>query len=383
MKLNSSLNKSPAVSIIVPVFNTKDYLTRCLDSAVNQTLKNIEIIVVDDGSTDGSGEICDTYAKKDCRIKVFHIENTGGLKAMNLGIDNAHGEYLAFLDSDDAIDLDYCEKLYKKATEEDADICRGECRRIHWNSQTTYTSINKEIRDKKSKLFNMYYWFNALYRRSLLNNNKIRFREDSVYFSQDVLFQNQAVIKCNRLALCDDAYYTYYRRQGSADSFSTFNQEKMKCAINTYTKVTDNVTEGKSISDKSGILHVYFHSIRNLLGLLGRLKNLNMWGPCLDSVDSIFKKCPYKSELKKLLIDNIHLAFLNKDNITLLQNEGIKVPGIIKNIVYRYKTRRRFIRIIVKLLVNKQRYKKFKRDPGRFFGDSKSRVIKYLGRLYR
>lgn len=92
------------VSVIVPVFNVEPYIKQCLDSILSQTYKDLEIIVIDDGSSDGSGEICDYYEKKDQRIKVFHTENHGLSAARNLGINNSYGEYIFVLDSDDWID---------------------------------------------------------------------------------------------------------------------------------------------------------------------------------------------------------------------------------------------------------------------------------------
>ncbi len=89
------------ISVIVPVYKVEPYLTRCLDSIVSQTYKDLEILLIDDGSPDRCGEICDAYAEKDPRIKVFHTENRGLAAARNLGIDNSHGEYLIFIDSDD------------------------------------------------------------------------------------------------------------------------------------------------------------------------------------------------------------------------------------------------------------------------------------------
>lgn len=107
------------ISVIIPVYNVEKYLRQCLDSAVGQTYENLEIIVVDDGSTDGSGAICDEYTKEE-RVKVYHTENRGLSVARNLGINVSHGNYLCFVDSDDWIDSD----LIKKAAEniEDADI---------------------------------------------------------------------------------------------------------------------------------------------------------------------------------------------------------------------------------------------------------------------
>lgn len=100
------------ISIIVPVYNTKEYLERCVKSLQAQTLREIEIILVDDGSTDGSGELCDRFAESDARIRVFHKENGGSSSARNLGILRAEGEYLGFVDSDDYVEPDMYEKLY-------------------------------------------------------------------------------------------------------------------------------------------------------------------------------------------------------------------------------------------------------------------------------
>jgi glycosyltransferase involved in cell wall biosynthesis len=90
-----------AISVIIPVYNTESYLRKCLDSIVNQTYRELEIIIIDDGSTDGSGEICDEYKMSDSRIRVFHTENRGLSCARNLGLDEAKGEWIGFVDSDD------------------------------------------------------------------------------------------------------------------------------------------------------------------------------------------------------------------------------------------------------------------------------------------
>lgn len=112
------------VSIIVPVYNTKKYLKDCLESLLNQTYKNYEIILVDDGSTDGSDVICDKYSKKDKSIKVYHINNSGVSFARNYGIKNSNGKWITFVDSDDIITLDYLESLIN-STDEEVDMVIG------------------------------------------------------------------------------------------------------------------------------------------------------------------------------------------------------------------------------------------------------------------
>ena len=110
------------ISVIVPVYNVEPYLRKCLDSIVNQTYRDLEILVIDDGSTDWCGKICDEYAGKDGRIRVFHTENRGLSCARNLGLDNARGEWIGFVDSDDWIETDMYEVLLKRAEETEADI---------------------------------------------------------------------------------------------------------------------------------------------------------------------------------------------------------------------------------------------------------------------
>ena len=112
----------PLVSVIVPVYNVEPYLHRCIDSLVHQTLKDIEIILIDDGSTDGCGKICDEYAAADTRIRVVHQENAGLCEARNTGIDRAQADYLMFVDSDDWVQAEFCEIPLMLAKEHQADL---------------------------------------------------------------------------------------------------------------------------------------------------------------------------------------------------------------------------------------------------------------------
>ena len=120
----------PKVSIIVPTYNVEQYLHECMDSIINQTLKDIEIICVDDGSTDNSGKILDEYATRDNRIKVIHKQNGGYGRAMNVGFDNATGEYIGIVEPDDYVALDMYEELYKKAIENDVDFIKADFNRF-------------------------------------------------------------------------------------------------------------------------------------------------------------------------------------------------------------------------------------------------------------
>lgn len=123
----------PAISVIVPIFNVENYVRKCVDSILNQTFSDIEIILVDDGSTDASGRICDEYLSKDDRIRVIHKENGGLSDARNAGLDMCTGEYIGFVDGDDYIDGDMYELLYNNIIKYDADISMCKYRRIYTN----------------------------------------------------------------------------------------------------------------------------------------------------------------------------------------------------------------------------------------------------------
>ena len=132
------------VSIIVPVYNVEKYLDRCMESLLNQTLKDIEIILVDDGSPDNCPQMCDEYAKKDSRVKVVHKANAGLGYARTSGLEVATGEYVAFVDSDDYVDLDAYQTMYNEAVRENADyVCCGYKRIAHGKCVWEYRGIPK------------------------------------------------------------------------------------------------------------------------------------------------------------------------------------------------------------------------------------------------
>ena len=115
-------NNNPLISIIIPVYNVEAYLQKCLDSVISQIYRNIEIILVDDGSTDNSGKICDEYAEKDERINVYHQQNGGVSRARNVGLEVAKGQYISFVDSDDYIDCELLQQVVTKANHQEFDI---------------------------------------------------------------------------------------------------------------------------------------------------------------------------------------------------------------------------------------------------------------------
>lgn len=132
------------ISVIIPVYNVEKYLGRCIDSVINQTLKNIEIILINDGSTDQSPKICDYYASIDNRVKVVHKKNEGPWRARNVGLDIANGLYVTFLDSDDFIDKDMYKVLYENLKEKNVDVCACDFEYITENGKSLYNPSNIE-----------------------------------------------------------------------------------------------------------------------------------------------------------------------------------------------------------------------------------------------
>lgn len=210
------------ISIIVPVYNVETYLRKCIDSLINQTLTNIEIILVNDGSTDKSGEICDEYKIKDDRIKVIHKENGGLSDARNKGLEIAKGEYLVFIDSDDWIDRCMIEKLYNLSIKYNADIVQGDYVKVYSDDYIIISDINEiEINSYNSEqalelLYSEKYvktvvTWNKLYKRTLFNG--IRFPKGKLH--EDEFTTYKLLHKANIVVDTNIPIYYYRQRAGS------------------------------------------------------------------------------------------------------------------------------------------------------------------------
>lgn len=207
------------VSVIVPVYQVEDYIARCLDSLCAQDLDNIEFLLVVDGSTDRSGAICDEYASKDSRFKVFYKENGGLSSARNYGIDRARGKFLMFVDSDDWVRSDFCRTAYECAIKNNSDLVMF-CREIvHSPSEPTrdrrtdLTEGHKTFKESIDLLLggvNVYAW-NKLYKRSLFEG--IRYPEGRLFEDQPVAWK--LVYKAKNVYFTNKILYYYFMREGS------------------------------------------------------------------------------------------------------------------------------------------------------------------------
>ena len=216
----TSINNEIKVTVIVPVFNVEKYINKCLDSIINQTLKEIEIILIDDCSTDKSGDICSEYAKKDSRIILIRNEKTllQG-PSRNIGIEIANGEYVGFVDPDDWVDLNFFEKLYNKAKTKDYDIVKTESIIVTLNAKKKKQSIlNKRITTELKRgtpLFLLFEWEHttAIYKSSILHKKKIKYPK--IITGEDDLFLLNYTYYVHSISVISGVYY-YYRQHSAS-----------------------------------------------------------------------------------------------------------------------------------------------------------------------
>ena len=239
-------SSQPLISVIVPIYMIERYLGICVESIINQTYENLEIILVDDGSKDRCSEICDLYASKDPRIKVIHKSNGGLVSARKAGLEASHGEYISYVDGDDWIGSGFIEALYIFVSQYDADMgCAGQRRDLFDKSEHFTNAIHSGIYEgeKLEELWNgmisfgdfyrpgitTYVW-NKLFKREILFDAQVAV-DDRITIGEDAAVTYPALMKCRRVVVTDNTSYHYRQREDSmlkqSASFSN-EAEKLK-----------------------------------------------------------------------------------------------------------------------------------------------------------
>ncbi len=219
-------NNHARVSIVVPVYNAERYLNRCIGSILAQTFADFELLLIDDGSTDRSGQVCDEYAQKDSRIRVFHTPNKGVSAARNLGIGEASANWITFIDSDDWVECGFIDSLMERLPTKGIVIQRMVCDTNNPSGSTKASSLyfsqykdaiikKEQIPDSivKFKLLNDGYIMAKLYDKRLITNNNIKFCEDLDLF-EDLIFLRTYLCSANEIIICHNHNY-HYTRQSS------------------------------------------------------------------------------------------------------------------------------------------------------------------------
>ena len=298
-----------AISVIVPIYNTEKWIRRCLDSLVGQTLQNIEIICIDDGSPDNCGEICREYATRDSRILILSQKNGGVSVARNAGLAIATGEYIGFVDADDSVDPDFFEKLYSKAISTNADIVKGQKYQI--NPRIMATTLVQFLLKKIGKIqmlngngkikknrghFNYTFW-TAIYKRDFLFKYGIDF-PTGIITAQDSLFLTKAVVLANKVELVNGAYYNYFRRPDSADS-KVLSEAKILSKIKSVKLSVDFIN---NVDTDPDVYRVIFEKkIKILLKkAFRRVSNPALRSVLTECAAELYDKCKYPEFLAKI-----------------------------------------------------------------------------------
>lgn len=238
------MDETPLISVIVPIYNVAPYLRKCLDSLKGQTLKKIEVICIDDGSTDESGEIAEEYST-DPRFRVIHTENRGLSAARNRGIDEARADWIMFVDSDDWVEPGFCEIPYKAAVENGADLVIFGLKIVekgHIRDDLKPVLLDGEINEFLAHEHGETVAWNKLYKAQLFED--IRYPENRVY--EDIAITHKIVHKANKRIYCNEFLYDYVIRKSSISHTNT-TVIKTACRISMMERCFDLISYGYPI----------------------------------------------------------------------------------------------------------------------------------------
>ena len=274
------MKKNPLVSIIVPVYKAEQWLHRCIDSILAQTMQDFELLLINDGSPDKSGEICDEYATKDSRVRVFHKENGGVSSARQMGLENVIGEYVIHCDPDDWVESTMLEEMiqYAKDTQSDMVVCdyyseniNGDELKYHKQNlqckETSYSVLNKLINQKIHGAC-----WNKLVRRNCLNG--ITFHPFELIYAEDELFNIKVLRQDLKIGHLNKAFYHYVTREGSITSFVNKNVILSRIKeVEELEKILDENEFDDFFEIKKGILFdlCFSNNLKEMYGLFSEV----------------------------------------------------------------------------------------------------------------
>ena len=321
----------PKVSVLVPIFNVEKYLRECLLSLVNQTLQDIEIICINDGSTDSSLDIINEFALKDERVKIINKENSGYGASMNRGLAIATGEYIGILESDDFTDKKMFEELYNTAKEKSAEIVVSDFY-CYWTDSQRIKKANRTSRYKLNKVINVQKFpyllrnkttiWSAIYKRDLLQKYDIHFLETPGASYQDTSFRIKTLASANSVVVLRNAYVKY--RQDNANS-SVKSKGKVFVIPDEYHEIEQFMDKYPEIK-KYAIDEVLINKWHGYIWNLGRIDN--------EFVDGFLEL--YYQEFKKAYDENILSNYfyrnIGKSKVKLLLENKEEFCYFVRNI---------------------------------------------------
>lgn len=300
------------ISVIIPVYNVEEYLVECIESVLQQSHSNLEILLINDGSTDSSADICRKYSLLDQRIKVLHKDNKGVSSARNLGLKVASGDYVGFIDSDDWIEKEMYKTMLSQIENQKAEICvltsylRNQRKFSISDIKSVYVNKDEAISEILSYNFPTSLWA-GLYKTSSLKN---LYLNEEIHHLEDLEFQFRALTRVKRIALSHESFYNYRLREGSANS-SGFNNKLLSSL-----KVLPTIEE--YISNDVNIDNIYIAAARSRLTLTisaflaksdysdHKIERQLMENARKNMLDTIKSNIPYK---KKILIVLLAISY--------------------------------------------------------------------------
>lgn len=275
-------NENPMVSVVIPIYNVEKYLKNCIDSILNQSFKDFEIILVNDGSTDKSIEICNEYVKKDSRIILINKKNGGLSSARNAGLNVAKGKYISFIDPDDCISENYFNILVEKAENNNCDVIVSGYKTIPNNIEIIPSyKLNKILKgtdfilssDNVHSKNELCFVWRYLYRLKLIKENKILFNE-KIFIGEDVVFNLEILCNSGRVVAISDILYYYTTNNFNSLMRCKFKPNLEKSLIEQYERRMYLSTKYKLMDNeeyKNDLANYYINSIYRML--INNLKN--------------------------------------------------------------------------------------------------------------
>lgn len=287
------MNESVKVSVIVPIYNVEKYIGKCILSIIEQTYKNIEIILVDDGSLDDSGNIADEYATRDNRIKVLHKTNAGVSAARNSGLDAATGDFVCFSDGDDYVMPNYVEHLLKLCLTYHADVAYTVDMYTTFHNEHIANNQVKVITPEDATENILCYKvpigvYSKLFNREFLVKNNIHFLED-VYIGEGFNFNTACFQRANKVVMSNERIY-FYRRDNEASAMTKFKAAKCQMALKAIDIIKENLVL-KSARIENAWTFAYWHTHFDMYCWIVNAKAKK------ENVES-YKKCRYVSQSK-------------------------------------------------------------------------------------
>lgn len=302
------------ISVIVPVYNVSAYIKKCVNSILNQSKKEFELILVDDGSDDGSEKICDEYEKKDNRVRVLHLKNSGVSRARNCGIKKSCGRYIVFFDADDYVDANALECMYDLASQENLDlVITGYYFEIGDSNGNVIQQLEQkipdmkllsvlEIRDNLVYLWNesmMYNIWNKLFDASIIRSYAVAFPKDK-FFNEDREFVRMYIGHCKRIQIIEKCMYHYIKEHGNTAT-ERYQPELFDIRIEEYRQL-EEFFKNWNISSEDYSEYLSRQHMERLVGCVENMfhsPDVSVKKIC-NRIDQILKHAYTKSSIQKM-----------------------------------------------------------------------------------